>query len=991
MYIRNGIKSNLRAKGRTALFSFLILLLTFALVLALGVVLYCEGAITACDRIYRSVARIEYMGAEYPNPDEPDSFAREAALAIDDSALESIKGVKYWDRDTRMMSYVEGYHRRGMDMPYRNRGVIIVTSLTPMYGKANTEYYTAILSKSVYTYEGKDNIFVDLLTEESGFVPRQDKSYVLHGSFVEVKAGGPTNGMRIFEVRGFEDSDELPWREYNSGDTIPQVFSDAAERYRTINNYVETVYSSDLEDLWPFHQGLLYLSEGRMPASGESDAVVISGDMADAMGLSVGDTIQSTIFTSSENNRYDLTLTDNQETLRVVGITNQLDAYIGHMWRLGTLEKPTLYGYTIGTAGLENRRAGKAVDAMQKMMPENVRVTLLDQGFADAVEPFETLRSTASNVLIACGFGVVAVLLLFSFLYVGRQSETVRILVCFGTSKWGIRLWLLSGVILITGLSSGIGGALGALLLPKIYNLIQMLVDQMRESRLAYSEMLLGIMKEANINVSVPLWPIILTIIGLVFLSVFFCLVFLRTAYQGVTLHKGKSRIRVPKGKTSVAWRGGLRFAILSIRRNGLRSLIVPLVSAVLTVLIIMLNTIYQGWQADLKDTLDNTALEGQVTSASGQDFSGLTVSLPTVRQMRKLDDIGDIYLSQRWHYWLTSEMPKFANSGFGEEHRADWISSQPEIVAVNRLIGAKEYYFTVPNVTWLDGWDESCLSSSIRKSQEASANPVFPAVASERFLTDHGWDLGSDFSCQYKTKSGEYPLKLHVVGAYKQTGNRSHIYVPLDFYIDPEIVFGEEELVAPDGPRSKWTAEDFRNAEILDSMFSTCRFTLTSARNLDKTRQVLADAGYGWPGNLGSNRVTVLLRDSSFVKLTENLNRYLIMGKVMMGMILVIVPLLGFIISWLLINGRKREFSIMRGFGARKGRVFMSFFLEQFILCLFGCLAGCLLLLHTHTAFSMMFKVSLAGYLVFYLIGCAISVKRIGKTNLMELLAARE
>ena len=180
------------------------------------------------------------------------------------------------------------------------------------------------------------------------------------------------------------------------------------------------------------------------------------------------------------------------------------------------------------------------------------------------------------------------------------------------------------------------------------------------------------------------------------------------------------------------------------------------------------------------------------------------------------------------------------------------------------------------------------------------------------------------------------------------------------------------------------------KTSEMLKSSI-LCFLLAVSARNLDKTRQVLADAGYGWPGNLGSNRVTVLLRDSSFVKLTENLNRYLIMGKVMMGMILVIVPLLGFIISWLLINGRKREFSIMRGFGARKGRVFMSFFLEQFILCLFGCLAGCLLLLHTHTAFSMMFKVSLAGYLVFYLIGCAISVKRIGKTNLMELLAARE
>ncbi len=989
MYIRNGIKSNLRAKGRTALFSFLILLLTFALVLALGVVLYCEGAITACDRIYRSVARIEYMGAEYPNPDEPDSFAREAALAIDDSALESIKGVKYWDRDTRMMSYVEGYHRRGNNMPYWNRGVIVLWDLEYTSGKSEEDYYLSTMTKAFYSYDGKENVYVNLMAKGVNFNPKPRTSYVLHGSFIESKSGGPTNGMRNFELCPFDNSDALPWAEYDPSQPLPAVFAEAADRYRAINNYVETVFSPDLEDLWPFHQGLLYLEQGRMPDSGKEDEVVVSGDMAEIMGLSLGDTIQGTAFTSADDNRYDLTLTDRREALTVVGITNQLDAYTGYMWRLGQSSTGPLFGYTIGTAGLENRRAAGAVEAMQKLMPDNVRITLMDQGYEDAVEPFLALKSTALDVLVACAAGMVAVLLLYAFLFVGRQTETVRTLVSLGTPKWGIVVWLLSGIVLITGISAAVGGTLASLLLPRIYQLIQLLVDNMREERLAFSEMLIGIIKEPDITVNVSIWPIVTAILVVLILAVIFCLIFLRTAYQSGTLHKGKSRVRVPKGKTSVAWRGSLRFALLSIRRGGWRTAVVPLVSCALTLLIIILCTIYRGWQTDLQDALDNTDLEGQITSSDGQYFSGLYVTMQTFRDLMKLDNVGDIFVSQRWHYWLKEEIPSFSNTGWGLEHRHDWISQQPEIVAVNALKGAKEYYFTDPVITWYNGWDESVLADRVADGPKQS---TYPAVVSEEFLSAHGWELGSSFSCMYRTISEEEKaLILQVVGTYKQTGNRAHIYVPLYFYLDTETVFGEDEILQPQGPRSQWSASDYKNAQILASTFTTCRFSLNSARALDETRKALLEEGYGWPGHTGRNRTTVLLRDASFVKLTENLNRYLIMGKIVMGMILLIVPLLGFIISWLMVNGRKREFAYMRGFGARKGRVFRSFFLEQAFLCILGCLIGCLGLLKFQIVDSMMLRAALGAYLVFYLIGCAISISKIGKTNLMELLAARE
>ncbi|MBR5769583.1 MAG: hypothetical protein IKX98_05700, partial [Clostridia bacterium] len=60
MIFRNGIKSNTRARGRTALFFCLIAALTFSLTLSLGVLSYSERTIEKCDETYRSIGLIEY-------------------------------------------------------------------------------------------------------------------------------------------------------------------------------------------------------------------------------------------------------------------------------------------------------------------------------------------------------------------------------------------------------------------------------------------------------------------------------------------------------------------------------------------------------------------------------------------------------------------------------------------------------------------------------------------------------------------------------------------------------------------------------------------------------------------------------------------------------------------------------------------------------------------------------------------------------------------
>ena len=1000
------------------------------LVLAFGVRLYCAGALAQYDRMYRTIAQAEYMGAEYPNSDEPDPFARDALAQIDPDAVTGIDGVLSWTPSARSLFHVEGYRRYSGQIPYQNRAVIVISHISsPVYATnwvedPNAEddpdgvwwgdtlipvptdeisYYTAIMGPVLYSYEGKSDLAVAVLPGEADalggetFAPEAGKAYVLHGVFLEEGVETPLHGTRNFMPLPFPDSDEKPWAEYTGGDSVGEIFRRYAEEYRLMNSYVDVTFCADPENLYEFHQGQLYLTSGRMPETAEE--CLISADMARSLSLAPGDSLQATAFAAGESDRYALTLTDRTEELQVVGVVNQADGFTGHMWRLGEGTGEPLFGYLLGTAALENGKAADAAQALEALMPENVRLSVLDQGYADAAEPFRAIESTAQRVLAVCLAGMAAVLLLFAYLYVGRQNGTVKIMVSLGTPRARITQWLLSGSLVIAGGAAVAGGALGAALLPLLFRAVQLQAQAQSGGKLRYSETVLGMTKEVELQVAVPLWPILALIGGVLLAALGLCLLFLRGAYRGGTLRRGKTRVHVPRGKTSAALSGSMRFAWLSIRRGGWRSVVVPVVSAALTVTLLFLGSIYQGWQQDLDDALRHTALEGQVTSTSGRLFSGLVIPLDTVRQLYALEDVDDMYLSQRWPYYLSGEMPAFSATSFGEEHREAWIARQPDVVAVNALKGAKEFYFTDPVVTWLDGWDESCLARSYPEgtgvgsfefSEEYNAHiyragEPWPAVVSDQFLASHGLAPGDTLAviCNYET------LPLQVVGVYKQSGNRAHIYVPLAKYIDPEYVFGGELPEVPEGAMWFWGSGDYESYRLRSSTFSTCRFTLRSAAHLDQTRQRLFDAGYSWPEHLRTVRTTLLLRDASFIKLTDSLGRYLAMGRVMMGLIFAVVALLGLIISWLMVNGRKREFALMRGFGAPGGRVFRSFFWEQALLCLLGCILGCAAI--PWLGHGTVQLLAVGGYLLFYLAGCIAAVRIAGKTDLMALLSTRE
>jgi ABC-type lipoprotein release transport system permease subunit len=1014
MFIRNGIKSNLRERGRSALFSLLIVFLTVAMILSLSVLLYCNSVMRACDEAYRSIALIEYMGVDYPDGDMADPFARAAAAELSDEAVLSVPGVTAWTRGNTAAAAVEGYERRFGSVPYGERAVIVVSRVSdpvyqyserdkngdPVVNEMTFSYHTCFFRSALYSRTAKEGLLIDILTDEAGFEPERGKTYVLNGSFVDISGTArrigdyPMNGLKIFRVESFLDSDEAPYAELVDGEDVPEVFLEAADRYRAMNGYVRVVPCRDVNDVYVFHQNELQLTAGTMPDPGTPGACVVSADLAAALALEPGDVFTMEDLVTSENDRYDLTRTGVTRTYTVAGVASESRDWCGCVWAVADNAETPLFGYLLGTVSLRNDSAEDAVEALASLVPDRVRVTLYDQGYGSAVQPFREVKKTAVNVLIVCSAGVAAVLLLFAFLFVGRQSDTVKIMVSLGTPARKTAVWFLSGALLICGASAVVGAAAGAALRPAVLRKIAETVAASRtaDGLLWYSETSLGVVKQTSFDPQVPLWPAIPAALGIVLLALAFCLLFLRLARRGGTRRRGKSRVRVPHGATSSRGRGGLRFALLSIRRGGLRSLVVPVVSLVLTVTVLFLGGVYRKWQNELDDALENTRIEGMAVSQNGQFYSGLSLSVSAVRTLLEVEGVDEVSVSFGYHYWLPEEEPAFSMSPTGRERRRYWLSVQPEMVALNSLSAAKEFYYSDPDVEWLDGWDESMLADArytpllLRSTYNAEPKCV-PAVFSTLFMEEHGMALGDVFSCMvlYESVDGyarEIPVNLYAVGSCVQSEGGATIYVPLVCHAPAELLTGGE------APASIGEKQLERLAAMLT--FRTCRFSLSSARELDAVRERLREQRFSAVGRMSSNRTTVLLRDAAFLKFTESMERNIAMGKVLSTAISLMIVLLGFIISWLMTFSRRREFALMRGFGAGKGRVFASFFLEQAILSLAGCVAGCAALLWIYAGGATQLLAA-AAYLVCYLLGTAVSVLTVGKTDLMELLTVRD
>ena len=1014
MILRNSIRTTLRARRRTLLFTALIVILTLSLTLSLGMYVYSSGTLALMDERYTSMALVEYMDENYPDEDGADPKARSAMDRIDGQALSGIEGVLLWEKTDETLGQMEGYERADGEIPYEGRAIVEATGFYPVNTTNGSTIYSARIVQTLYNQEGRGSMFmVDV--GDTDFVPEEGASYLLHGVFAESGTSNPTLSLVDF------DTGETAFYKV-SGEDDPaftdSIFTQMARYYANANNYVRITASDAPRALEEFHQGILTLAQGRFPEAGEAGVCVIDGKTAGQMGLTPGDEIHVNLYDSQEDDRFSVSENSVEKTWTVVGITSLSNDWAGRIWVSqgeGGFSQP-LFGFCLGMAVLDNGMARQAADQIREMMPEGISVTLYDQGYFSAAQPFEAMKTTALAVAAASACAAFAVLVLFASLFVGRQRETVGILRSLGTPSAKIRLWLISGASLIAAAAAILGAVLGRAFTGGMIRWALGAAQKLYTIDHRYSESAMGTTITPVEMTQMPLWPAFVSALAVFGAALVFCLLFLSQALSRSAPKKGKEKVRIPRGKTSVGGRGVLRYAFVFCRRGGGRSVIVAVASGVLTIFLGILIFVSQGWQSQMDSLYDTSQIFGRATSTNGRQSVNIVINGNNARLLASSGYLKDIGLSLNWHYWFDEDMPPFGRGGFAEETKRNWIARQPTITALNTLLAAPDFFYDDEvAVEWLEGWNEDFLMSDEYYPVDASISysqsgvgvewENYPCVVGKNFLDARDLFLGDVFTVYFQMDSFygarmEVPIDLKVVGACTENDTED-IYVPLAFAISPgyfetdgNSYSGENEVteaaadMESDGAQAYWNSEGLDYYLCRMTSFSTCRFTLDSARDLDAFRNFLADNGVSQPGILGSNRLTIVLSDQSFVETVGGLGRLISFCGILFPALFGAVCLLGFVISWLMVGSRRMEFAVLRGLGTSGHRVFFIFFVEQALLCLAGSAIGALIVTVTDTPSGW---IGAGGFFLCYLAGCALSVILSVRVRLMDLLSEKE
>lgn len=172
---------------------------------------------------------------------------------------------------------------------------------------------------------------------------------------------------------------------------------------------------------------------------------------------------------------------------------------------------------------------------------------------------------------------------------------------------------------------------------------------------------------------------------------------------------------------------------------------------------------------------------------------------------------------------------------------------------------------------------------------------------------------------------------------------------------------------------------------------YNAVSFTLKNLRDLNAFKDKLTDMGFSTVGKISRVRTFMVIDDQVFMDSVNNLTRHIEYMNVLYVAIYAISVGIGFIVSYLLTKTRKPEFAIMRSMGTSKGKTFAAFFIEQTLLCVLGVLLAVGGSAWFYGALSELQFYSVLGYFGCYIVGIAIAIFAMNKTNVLQILTARE
>ncbi len=922
--IRNGLKSIWRNWKKAGLFLTLLFILELLLSQGLSVYGAARDYLDQCSEFYRSIAVLEYLGSQYPEECVYDADLAHEMDALDLNALQNLQGVTSYRPAKQAVAQI-GDLRRTDSWVYRpNQATILVSNV---FWSENANCYQGTIEECLYAKKDYNRTTVFITTQNlEDFEPLPNSWYAFTGEFI---VGETSNLWFTAESYTLPDGTEVPaWFAFPAKE-LPKdsVYRTVGQIMSYSSNGVVVRAADDLENYYPFQQAQLYIESGRSYTAGEAGVCVITPDLAAKLHVTLGDMIPLSFAFAENMSMYQAIFAQNgvaneAKNYEVVGITNANTSYTYQIFVPIEAEHPYAAmptGYTLGQFSLESDKAEAFMTHAQEMLPEGFRLTLYDQGYATAADPYTEIVQISLVFLGICVLLSAAVLVLFGYLFVYRQKDTAGTLWALGAGTPHILTYFVAGSGSIALLGAGLGMILGAQVQTQIVGSVLKLTSQLQTADLRFSDRGLKMQKLLDYVPSASSKWSVLSAALLVAGGIVSCLFFAAFLARNRRAGKKRKKNRAPKhlGKSSTLKGGYFKYPLLSIRRGGMRTAAVLLVGALAAIFLGQLTATKDVYRDQLKELNATTKIRGYFTDQQAKRVEYVGVNYltaqniydsPYTENLRVSMWKGEamfVGVSKRDGQDLELEdypVPS-RDSTFAFESFEAIVAKQPGIIGTQDINITQEFFFT-------DGAEVEYLSGYDPEDMRVDSN----ALVSTAMMKNKDVRLGDTIRM---VSSSGYHYELLVIGSYVSRTGSELIYC------------GTGEIPV---------TEKFSGMEY--TFLSGAAFEVSDPTKLSEFKDELESMNIGQSDSYGL-RTFVVLEDEDYYEAVNRLNRQIQYSDLLYRCLYVLCGLVGLAVAFLTVHARKPEAAIMRGLGAQRTRIFASFFAEQFLLCFVGCGAG--------------------------------------------------
>ena len=406
--------------------------------------------------------------------------------------------------------------------------------------------------------------------------------------------------------------------------------------------------------------------------------------------------------------------------------------------------------------------------------------------------------------------------------------------------------------------------------------------------------------------------------------------------------------------------------AIRLIGRNVSRHKYKSILHILIGVLIVLILDIYAGNMdrtgKELARLPERIPVFARISSLNGSMRECLTIREDRVMGVRESEYVKDPVFTVRLKFGFGSFTP--------EEYRENLVHYGRGMNGVAEILGLER-----EKITFLEGVDESVLETAQKV-----------CLMEESLLEERGLQLGdkvmlTTYYYRCALEGSEVFIEPLVTDTYKivgsiKTGDYQGEWMP------PEVVLPLDcvreayhsqgiEFFADSG---SFVVEDpFQLNALKAQMYDEVKFL-----------PVFTRAQYRYDGN------ALTIMDEAFIRAAETLMRNLAILKGMLPFVVAIIVFIGYLCSYLSLQGRQEEYALMRSIGTGRGRSFLLLLGETVVLAAFACVIGSIGAAAFFGTEAGVLVLSGALFFLTFLSGTAAALFSLHRLSVMQVLTKR-